>query len=74
MADALMTVEEVAKYLKVEESTVYTWARQRKVPAIKISRFWRFRKEDIDKWLEGRKNETGNVRPPGLMSRRSGEK
>jgi excisionase family DNA binding protein len=55
VADALMTVEEVAKYLKVEESTVYTWARQRKVPAIKIGRFWRFRKEDIDKWLEENK-------------------
>lgn len=57
MTDALMTVEEVAKYLKVEESTVYTWARKRNIPAIKIGRFWRFRKEDIDRWLEERKNE-----------------
>ena len=52
MADSLMTVEEVAKYLKVEESTIYTWANQGKIPAIKISHFWRFKKEDIDKWLE----------------------
>ena len=55
MADTLMTVEEVAKYLKVEESTVYTWAKLRKIPAIKIGRFWRFKKEDIDRWLEERK-------------------
>lgn len=55
MADSLMTVEEVAKYLKVEESTVYTWARERRIPAMKIGRFWRFRKEDIEKWLEERK-------------------
>lgn len=57
MADCLMTVEEVAKYLKVEQSTIYTWAKIGKIPAIKISRFWRFKKEDIDKWLEERKNE-----------------
>ena len=57
MTDTLMTVEEVAKYLKIQESTVYTWARQRKVPAIKIGSFWRFRKEDIDRWLEERKDQ-----------------
>jgi len=32
-------VEEVAKYLKVEESTVYTWPEQGKIPVIKIGRF-----------------------------------
>lgn len=57
MADSLMTVEEVAKYLKVEQSTIYTWAKERKLPSIKVGRFWRFKKEDIDKWLEDRKNE-----------------
>lgn len=39
MADSLMTVEEVAKYLKVEESMIYTWPEQGKIPAIKIGRF-----------------------------------
>ncbi len=57
MADSLMTVEEVAKYLKVEESTIYTWARKGKIPAIKVGHFWRLKKEDIDKWLDKRKNE-----------------
>ncbi len=57
MVDPLMTVGEVAQYLKVEESTIYTWANQGKIPAIKIGHFWRFRKEDIDKWLEERKNK-----------------
>ncbi len=52
MADSLMTVEDVAEYLKVEESTIYTWANQGKIPALKISHFWRFKREDIDKWLE----------------------
>jgi len=57
MADSLMTVEEVAKYLKVEQSTIYTWAKEGKLPSIKVGRFWRFKKEDIDKWLEDLKNE-----------------
>ena len=52
MTDSLMTVEDVAKYLKVEESTIYTWANQEKIPAIKISHFWRFKKGSIDQWLE----------------------
>ena len=59
MADSLMAVEEVAKYLKVEESTIYTWAKGGKLPAIKVSRFWRFKKEDIDNWLEEKKNKGG---------------
>lgn len=51
----IMTVEDVAKYLKIDESTVYLWAQRGKLPAIKIGRFWRFKKEDIDKWLEEKK-------------------
>ena len=54
MADNLMTVEEVVKYLKVEESTVYTWLEQGKIPAIKIGGFWRFKKGGIGKLLEKR--------------------
>lgn len=54
MADSLMTVEEVVKYLKVEESTVYTWPEQGKIPVIKIGGFWRFKKGGIGKLLEKR--------------------
>ena len=54
MADCLMTVEEVAKYLRAQQSTIYTWAKEGKLPGIKIGRFWRFQKEDINEWLEER--------------------
>ena len=57
MADSLMTVEEVAKYLRVEESTVYTWAREGEIPAIKVGHFWRLKKQDIDEWLEKKRNK-----------------
>ena len=59
MADSLITVQEMAKYLKVEESTIYTWAKDGKLPGIKIGRFWRFKKEDINKWLEEKKKRGG---------------
>jgi len=48
----IMTLEETAKYLKIGKSTLYKMAREGKIPAVKIANQWRFRKEDIDKWLE----------------------
>jgi len=48
----LMTVDEVAKYLKVKESWVYEKIHTKKIPFQKAGRFPRFRKKHIDKWLE----------------------
>ena len=57
----IMTLEETAKYLKIGKSTLYKMAREGKIPAVKIAnqwRFrWRFRKEDIDKWLQEIRNK-----------------
>ena len=50
----IMTLEETAKYLRIGKSTLYKMAREGEVPAIKIANQWRFRKRDIDKWLEER--------------------
>jgi excisionase family DNA binding protein len=49
--DALLSVKEVADYLQLKESTVYTWAQQGKIPAIKVGRRWQFRRSDLDAWL-----------------------
>ena len=48
----LMTVDEVAKYLKVKESWVYEKIHTKKIPFQKAGRFPRFRKKHIDKWLD----------------------
>ena len=48
----IMTLEETAKYLKIGKSTLYKMAREGKIPAVKIANQWRFRKEEIDRWLE----------------------
>ncbi len=56
MYGKLLTLKEVAKYLQLSETTIYKMARVGEIPAIKIANQWRFKKEDIDKWLEKQKN------------------
>lgn len=46
-----MTLEEVAAYLKLKPQTIYTWAQEKKIPAAKIGKEWRFRKGIIDEWF-----------------------
>ena len=47
----LMTVEEVAQYLRVTEKTVYRLLKRGRIPATKVGRQWRFDKTSIDEWL-----------------------
>jgi len=48
----LLNVKQVAEFLQLKESTIYSWAQDGKIPAIKIGRTWRFRRSDLDEWLE----------------------
>ena len=48
----LMTIEDLADYLKVTRRTIYDWLKHNKVPALKLVGQWRFRKDKIDDWLE----------------------
>ena len=50
----IMTLEEVAEYLRVKPQTIYTWAQEKKMPAAKIGKEWRFKKSMIDKWFNDR--------------------
>lgn len=50
--EVLMTIEEVADYLRVKKRTIYEWLKTGKIPAIKTVGQWRFKKERIDAWLE----------------------
>ena len=54
----LMTLQDLSEYLQIAERTVYLWAQQGKIPGFKLGSVWRFRKEEIDLWLEERKNDT----------------
>jgi excisionase family DNA binding protein len=52
MADSeIMTLEEVAEYLKLTPQTIYTWAQEKRIPAAKLGKEWRFKKSIIDEWF-----------------------
>jgi excisionase family DNA binding protein len=50
--EQVMTIDELAAYLKVAKSTLYKLAQTGKVPGQKVGKHWRFRKESIDTWLD----------------------
>ena len=49
--DSILTIDEVAKYLRVSERTVYDWANKGEIPSGKIGTVWRFKKSEIEKWV-----------------------
>jgi len=49
--DKIMTLEEVAEYLRLKPQTIYTWAQEKKIPAAKLGKEWRFKKSMIDQWF-----------------------
>ncbi|MBN2807850.1 MAG: helix-turn-helix domain-containing protein [Prolixibacteraceae bacterium] len=52
MSEEIMTLEEVARYLKMKPQTIYTWAQNGKIPAVKLGKEWRFKKSVIDRWFD----------------------
>lgn len=56
MSEPIMTVKDVASYLKLNERTVYRMATSAKIPAFKVGTSWRFKREDLEKWIEEQKN------------------
>jgi excisionase family DNA binding protein len=49
--DSVMTVKEVADYLRVNQRTVYRLAVERRLPGFKVGTNWRFKRDDIDGWI-----------------------
>ena len=52
--DQIFTLDELAAYLKVGKRTLYRLAAQKEIPAFKVGGTWRFRRSDIDRWIEDR--------------------
>lgn len=50
--DTILTIAELATYLKVKKTKIYSLLHLRMIPHFKVGRFPRFRKADIDRWLE----------------------
>ena len=48
----ILTIKEIAEYLKVAERTIYRLAAAKQMPAFKIGGSWRFSRQDIDGWIK----------------------
>lgn len=58
METDILTIKEVSEYLKLAEKTTYRLAAEGKIPAFKVGGSWRFRKSEIDSWIESQKKAT----------------
>ncbi|EHQ53703.1 phage transcriptional regulator [Ectothiorhodospira sp. PHS-1] len=52
--DEIFTLDELAAYLKVGKRTLYRLAAHGEIPAFKVGGTWRFRRSDIDQWIQDR--------------------
>jgi excisionase family DNA binding protein len=68
--EIFLTTEEVLEYLQVNLRTVYRLIKAGKIPAVRVGRQWRFRKRDIDAWLDAQRPR-GDRAAPTVMERPS---
>ena len=59
--DNLMGIEELASYLGVKVSTLYKWVHAKQVPYYKIGRLVKFRKSEVDCWIEDKRVGEVNI-------------
>lgn len=64
--DAILTIEELARYLKISVASVYKLARAGEIPAFKVLNKWRFHRREIDELLTGRNHD--HFRKTGTMT------
>lgn len=50
--EGILTIKEVADYLKVTERTIYRLSQAKKIPSFKVGGVWRFLRKDIDAWIK----------------------
>lgn len=63
MTNEILTVEEVAQYLRVTEQSVIEWAEKGEIPAGKLGDQWRFKKSEIERWVNARLTSEPNLNP-----------
>lgn len=66
----LLTLEEVASYLRVSERTVYDWANKGEIPCGKLGTTWRFKRSEIQDWVDRRLTTDRRPAAPGLAALR----
>ena len=68
MSEEILTIQEVAKLLKVADKTVYTMAQKGTLPAFKVGGLWRFRRQDLDTWINERVGRTDPKTSPSRVT------
>lgn len=66
LAAEILTVQELHRYLKIPKPTIYALAQHGRIPAAKIGKHWRFRRQDVDEWLKAQQWN----RPPQRRQRK----
>ncbi|HYM22119.1 MAG TPA: response regulator [Vicinamibacterales bacterium] len=66
--ETFLTTEEVLEYLQVNLRTVYRLIKAGKIPAVRVGRQWRFRKRDIDAWLDSQRPRGGGRATPAATA------
>jgi excisionase family DNA binding protein len=51
MEDRWLSVDEIGDYLGIKRDTVYKWISEKGMPAHKIGRLWKFKKDEVDTWV-----------------------
>jgi excisionase family DNA binding protein len=55
----MMTIKDLADYLKIAEKTAYRFALEKKIPGFKVGNAWRFRKSEINDWIREQEKKVG---------------
>ena len=69
----IMTLEEVAAYLRLKPQTIYTRAQEKRIPAAKLGKEWRFKKSIIDAWFEDHIDEKFSTAVEKAKNKKSGK-
>ena len=51
MEDRWLSVDEICSYLGIKRDTIYKWINEKNMPAQKIGRLWKFKIDEVDKWV-----------------------
>ena len=68
MKQEIMTIEELAEYLRVSERTIYDWAQKGDIPCGKLGTVWRFKRSEIERWVDARLGASKKAQLPTIVS------
>ena len=63
MEERWLSVAEIAAYLGIKRDTLYKWLERKTIPAYKVGKLWKFRKDEIDKWVQSGQAKTKSEDP-----------